>query len=139
MTPPTFQKSLLVLLACLAASPITWAQPLAGETLPSGVVVTHLRLGSGAFPSARDTVRVHYRGTLLDGTEFDSSYARKQPASFPLNRVIPCWTQGMQKMKPGGKARLYCPAHMAYDKRGVPGIIPPDSVLVFEVELLGIE
>jgi FKBP-type peptidyl-prolyl cis-trans isomerase FkpA len=128
---------MLIAIAVISAS--AQAQPGAAETLPSGVVITHLRQGSGPAPSARDTVKVHYRGTLTNGTEFDSSYKRNEPASFPLNRVIPCWTQGMQKMKPGGKARLFCPAHTAYGARGIPGTIPPDSVLIFEVELLAIE
>lgn len=109
------------------------------ETLPSGVVVMHHKQGSGPAPKAGDTVKVHYRGTLTDGTEFDSSYKRNKPASFPLDRVIPCWTEGMQKMRPGGKARLACPAQTAYGTRGIPGLIPPNSVLMFEVELLAVE
>ena len=109
------------------------------EKLPSGVVVTHAKQGSGASPTASNTVRVHYRGTLADGTEFDSSYKRKEPISFPLRGVIPCWTQGVQKMKVGGKAKLTCPAATGYGARGVPGVIPPNSVLTFEVELLAIE
>lgn len=109
------------------------------EKLPSGVVVTHAKQGSGASPTASNTVRVHYRGTLADGTEFDSSYKRKEPISFPLRGVIPCWTQGVQKMKVGGKAKLTCPAVTGYGARGVPGVIPPNSVLTFEVELLAIE
>jgi len=117
----------------------TPAQSAGSETLASGVAVVHLRQGSGPHPSASDTVRVHYRGTLTNGTEFDSSYKRNKPASFPLNRVIPCWTEGMQKMQAGGKARLACPAHTAYGERGIPGLIPPNSVLMFEVELLEIE
>jgi FKBP-type peptidyl-prolyl cis-trans isomerase FkpA len=127
------------LIAIAVVSTSAQAQPKAGETLPSGVVITHLRQGNGPAPSASDTVKVHYRGTLTNGTEFDSSYKRNEPASFPLNRVIPCWTQGMQKMKPGGKAKLVCPAHTAYGTRGIPGTIPPASVLIFEVELLGID
>jgi FKBP-type peptidyl-prolyl cis-trans isomerase FkpA len=102
-------------------------------------VVTHAKQGSGASPAASNTVRVHYRGTLADGTEFDSSYKRKEPISFPLRGVIPCWTQGVQKMKVGGKAKLTCPAATGYGARGVPGVIPPNSVLTFEVELLAIE
>ncbi len=109
------------------------------ETLPSGVVVMHLKQGNGRAPKASDTVKVHYRGTLTDGTEFDSSYKRNKPASFPLDRVIPCWTEGMQKMQPGGKARLACPPQTAYGVRGIPGLIPPNSVLMFEVELLAVE
>ena len=117
------------------------AQPMAtgSETLPSGVVVTHLKQGTGAMPAARNTVKVHYRGTLNNGTEFDSSYKRNEPIAFPLRGVIPCWTQGVQKMKAGGKAKLTCPADTAYGARGVPGVIPPNSVLNFEVELLAIE
>lgn len=128
-----------ILLATALISASAQAQPMAGETLPSGVVVTHLKPGSGTAPSATDTVKVHYRGTLTNGTEFDSSYKRNEPASFPLNRVIPCWTQGMQKMKPGGKAKLFCPAQTAYGARGIPGTIPPGSVLIFDVELLAVE
>jgi FKBP-type peptidyl-prolyl cis-trans isomerase FkpA len=81
---------------------------------------------------------VHYRGTLPNGTEFDGSYKRNEPASFPLRGVIPCWTQGVQKMKVGGRARLTCPAATAYGTRGVPGVIPPNTELTFEIELLGI-
>lgn len=116
-------------------------QPIeaATKTLPSGVVVTTRALGSGAQPSATDTVQVHYRGTLADGTEFDSSYKRNAPATFPLSRVIPCWTQGMQELKVGGKAQLTCPAATAYGAGGIPGVIPPNSTLTFEVELLAIQ
>jgi len=81
---------------------------------------------------------VHYRGTLPNGTEFDSSYKRGQPIDFPLNRVIPCWTEGLQKMKVGGKARLTCPPEIAYGSRGAGGVIPPNATLHFEVELLGV-
>jgi FKBP-type peptidyl-prolyl cis-trans isomerase FkpA len=117
------------------------AQALAGntETLPSGVVVAHIKNGQGAAPTANSAVRVHYRGTLANGTEFDSSYKRHEPITFPLSGVIPCWTQGVQRMKVGGKAKLTCPAATAYGSRGVPGVIPPDSVLTFEVELLAIQ
>jgi len=105
----------------------------------SGLVYLSLKEGQGASPAAIDSVRVHYRGTLTDGKEFDSSYSRGQPISFPLNRVIKCWTEGVQKMKVGGKARLTCPASIAYGERGTPGgPIPPNAVLQFEVELLGI-
>jgi FKBP-type peptidyl-prolyl cis-trans isomerase FkpA len=104
----------------------------------SGIVITTLKDGSGASPKASDTVKVHYRGTLVSGKEFDSSYGRGQPASFPLNRVIPCWTEGMQTMKVGGKAKLLCPSSLAYGSRGVPGTIPPDASLIFEIELLDI-
>ncbi|MDO8418444.1 MAG: FKBP-type peptidyl-prolyl cis-trans isomerase [Rubrivivax sp.] len=105
----------------------------------SGLVFRMLKDGSGASPQATDTVRVHYRGTFPDGREFDSSHARGQPASFPLNRVIKCWTEGLQRMKVGGQARLTCPAAIAYGERGAGGgQIPPNAVLQFEVELLGI-
>lgn len=106
----------------------------------SGLVFRTLKEGAGAQPLATDTVRVHYRGTFPDGREFDSSRARGQPASFPLNRVIPCWTEGLQRMKVGGQARLTCPAAIAYGERGAGGgLIPPNAVLQFEVELLGID
>ena len=107
-------------------------------TTPSGLVMRMLKEGNGPTPAATDTVRVHYRGTLPDGKEFDSSYARKKPAEFPLNRVIPCWTEGVQRIKVGGKARLTCPAAIAYGDRGAGGVIPPGATLHFEVELLGI-
>jgi len=107
------------------------------ETTASGIGITMLKEGSGASPTAGDTVKVHYRGTLTDGKEFDSSYRRNEPAVFPLNRVIPCWTEGVQQIKVGGKAKLVCPPNLAYGSRGVPGI-PPNSTLIFEVELLDI-
>ena len=117
--------------ALLAAAP--------AETLPSGVKVTHTVDGTGANPKASDAVKVHYRGTLANGTEFDSSYKRGQPATFPLNRVVPCWTEGMQKIKVGGKATLTCPPATAYGDRGAGGVVPPNATLTFEVELLAIE
>lgn len=108
-------------------------------TTASGLVFLKTKEGSGATPVATDVVRVHYRGTFPDGREFDSSHKRGQPASFPLNRVIPCWTEGLQLMKVGAQARLTCPAAIAYGARGTPGgPIPPNAVLQFEVELLGI-
>jgi FKBP-type peptidyl-prolyl cis-trans isomerase FkpA len=112
------------------------AKPGATKT-ESGLVITQLTEGKGDSPKATDKVKVHYRGTLMDGSEFDSSYKRNKPAEFPLNRVIPCWTEGVQKMKVGGKARFVCPANIAYGKRGTPGI-PPNSTLIFEVELIEI-
>ena len=127
----------------LAQAPATPGAPPAGaggsETLPSGVGIRHTTVGTGPSPTAADTVKVHYRGTLADGKEFDSSYKRGQPAAFPLARVVPCWTQGLQKVKVGGKATLTCPPATAYGSRGVPNAIPPDSTLTFEVELLSIE
>lgn len=128
---------ILFVLAFASVAVPAWSET--AETLPSGVVVMHLKQGSGPSPAASDTVKVHYRGTLTDGTEFDSSFKRNKPASFPLNRVIPCWTEGMQKMQSGGKAKLVCPPQTAYGARGIPGLIAPNSVLMFEVELLGIE
>ncbi len=105
---------------------------------PSGLVYRSTREGNGASPKDTDTVRVHYRGTFPDGKEFDSSYSRNAPAEFPLNRVIRCWTEGVQKMKVGGKAQLTCPAAIAYGERGAGGVIPPNATLRFEVELLAI-
>ena len=108
------------------------------QVLPSGLVFRSLKEGSGASPQATDKVRVHYRGTFPDGKEFDSSYSRGQPAEFPLDRVIKCWTEGVQKLKVGGKAKLTCPPAIAYGERGAGGTIPPNATLHFEVELLGI-
>lgn len=104
----------------------------------SGLVITHLKPGTGLSPAATDTVRVHYHGTLRDGTVFDSSVDRGQPAEFPLNKVIPCWTEGVALMKVGGKARLICPAAIAYGNRGAPPRIMPGAALSFEVELIEI-
>jgi len=109
------------------------------EKTSSGLVYLSLRDGKGAQPSPSDVVRVHYRGTLPDGAEFDSSYKRKEPTEFPLNGVIPCWTEGVQKMKVGGKARLTCPPATAYGERGAGGVIPPNATLTFEVELLEVK
>jgi FKBP-type peptidyl-prolyl cis-trans isomerase FkpA len=106
----------------------------------SGLVYLGLTEGKGAQPKASDVVSVHYRGTFTDGREFDSSLASGKPAKFPLNRVIKCWTEGVQRMKVGGKAKLTCPAALAYGERGAGGgAIPPNATLVFEVELLGID
>ena len=102
----------------------------------SGLQYKVLTPGTGKSPQATDTVEVHYEGTLIDGTVFDSSYCRGESIEFPLNRVIPGWTEGVQSIKVGGKAKLLCPPNLAYGARGVPGVIPPDSVLAFEVELL---
>jgi FKBP-type peptidyl-prolyl cis-trans isomerase len=104
-------------------------------TTASGLQYQVLTAGSGESPKASDEVTVNYRGTLLDGTEFDSSYRRGEPATFPLARVIPGWTEGLQLMKTGGKSRLFVPPQLAYDMRPRPGI-PPGSMLIFEVELL---
>lgn len=129
-------KSLIALLASAAFASTAFAANTI-DKLPSGVVVEHLKQGTGPQPTATDVVRVSYRGTLANGTEFDSSDKHGGPATFPLNRVIPCWTQGLQKMKVGGKAKLTCPAATAYGDRAV-GPIPPNSDLTFEVELIGI-
>ena len=152
-SPAPRLPSLLVLpaaaLLCAAAfaqqAPAPAAEALAAAAAEKGAVVSASGLvyrsiedGKGESPAATDTVRVHYRGRFPDGREFDSSYSRGQPASFPLNRVIRCWTEGVQKMKVGGKARLACPAAIAYGERGAGGVIPPNAVLLFEVELLGI-
>lgn len=105
------------------------------KKLDKGVLYTSVKEGSGKQPAATDRVKVNYRGTLTDGTEFDSSYKRHEPATFPLNQVIPCWTEGVAQMKVGGKAKLVCPPDAAYGKSGRPGI-PPNSPLLFDVELL---
>ena len=143
----TLKQTLSLLAACLwltAASAQT--DPLANAAAEPGAVVTasglvyrSLKDGKGASPAATDTVKVHYRGTFPDGREFDSSYKRNAPASFPLNRVIKCWTEGLQRMKVGGTARLTCPAAIAYGDKGAGGgEVPPGAVLRFEVELLAI-
>jgi FKBP-type peptidyl-prolyl cis-trans isomerase FkpA len=113
------------------------AEPGAIKTA-SGLIYTDMRPGTGASPNASDSVKVNYRGTLIDGTEFDSSYKRNQPAEFPLSGVIRCWTEGVQKMKVGGKARLVCPSDIAYGDQGHPPVIPGGATLVFEIELLEI-
>ena len=102
---------------------------------PSGLVYIPIKEGTGVAPTATDKVKVNYRGTLIDGKEFDSSKAAGKPAEFPLNQVIKCWTEGVQMMKPGGKAKLICPPDIAYGERGS-GSIPPNATLVFEVELV---
>ncbi len=105
----------------------------------SGLQYKVITQGTGPTPKATDTVKVHYRGTLLDGTEFDNSYKRGQPATFALNRVIPAWTEGVQLMKVGSKYMIFTPANLAYGERGAGQIIGPNAALIFEVELLGIE
>ncbi len=140
-------RSLFVPVAALAIAASAWSQsdlaavaakePGALVT-PSGLVFLSLKQGSGASPQASDKVRVHYRGTFADGKEFDSSYSRGQPAEFPLDRVIKCWTEGVQRMQIGGKAKLTCPPAIAYGDRGAGSVIPPGATLQFEVELLGI-
>lgn len=146
---PSFRRACAC--ACIAvtlpAAALAQADPLARSAAEPGAAVTasglvyrSLREGKGASPAATDTVRVHYRGTFADGREFDSSYSRGTPTSFPLNRVIKCWTEGLQRMKVGGMAKLTCPAGIAYGERGVGnGLIPPNTTLLFEVELLAVE
>ena len=119
----------------LAVRALAQAKPV---TTASGLIYESQVEGTGPSPKATDTVKVHYRGYFPDtGKEFDSSYARKQPIEFPLNGVIPCWTEGVQKMKVGGKAKFTCPPETAYGSRDL-GKIPPNSTLNFEVQLLGI-
>lgn len=115
----------------------TAAHETGAQRLPSGLVFRTLREGNGPTPTPAQTVRVHYRGTLIDGTEFDSSYTRGEPVEFPLNGVVPCWTEGVQRIRVGGKARLVCPSDIAYGDRGQRGI-PPGATLNFEVELISI-
>jgi len=136
----------VLLLSLVSTAALAQSDPLAlaaqekgAVRTASGLVYRILAQGSGPNPTAADTVRVHYRGTLLNGREFDSSHRRGQPAEFPLARVIPCWTEGVQQLRVGGKAKLTCPASLAYGEREVGGgLIPANSVLVFEVELLAI-
>ena len=128
-----WQKIVLSGLVALAATGTQAAPP---EQTPSGLIYESLKDGSGEQAKPTDTVQVNYRGTLANGTEFDSSYRRGQPASFPLNRVIPCWTEGVAKMREGGKARLTCPPAIAYGARGAGAAVPPNATLTFEVELL---
>jgi FKBP-type peptidyl-prolyl cis-trans isomerase len=109
------------------------------KTLPSGLQMKTLQEGKGKSPKATDTVVVHYKGRLLNGTEFDSSHKRGKPAEFAVNRVIKGWTEGLQLMKEGGKAELYIPSELAYGSRGAGGLIGPDETLVFEVELISIK
>ena len=130
-------RPLLALLASLALVSAAQAQAPA-VTTGSGLVYESLKDGSGESPKATDTVKVHYRGTFPDGKEFDSSYKRGEPTEFPLNRVIPCWTEGVQRMKPGGKAKLTCPPAIAYGARGAGSVIPPNATLNFEIELLSV-
>ncbi len=114
------------------------AKEKGAKTLPSGVIYIPVKEGKGASPKASDMVKVHYHGTFPDGKVFDSSVERGTPAEFPLNGVIPCWTEGVQKMKVGGKAKLVCPSDTAYGDQGAGGAIPGGATLVFDVELLDI-
>jgi len=109
------------------------------KTTASGLQYKITKEGSGKSPKATDTVVVHYKGTTIDGKEFDSSFKRGEPATFPLNRVIPGWTEGLQLLKEGGKATLYIPSELAYGSRGAGGVIGPDEALIFDVELIKIQ
>lgn len=108
-------------------------------TTESGLQYQILKAGEGEAPAATDTVVVHYTGTLLDGTEFDSSHKRGQPATFQLNGVIKGWTEGLQQLKPGGQAKLFIPPELAYGERGAGGLIGPNQTLMFDVELLEVK
>ena len=160
---PALQLPLAALL--LASASLSWAQAPAAVAVPapvgsprpqaaptpdagntagsvittsSGLVFKLMKQGTGPSPLATDTVKVHYRGTFMDGKEFDSSYKNGGPAEFPLNRVIKCWTEGVQRLQVGGSAKLTCPPAIAYGANGAGGVIPPNATLQFEVELLGI-
>jgi FKBP-type peptidyl-prolyl cis-trans isomerase FkpA len=140
---PAIPLFLSALLACSSApSDAAYLEQAAAEPgaqkTASGLIYRELTPGNGPSPTAANTVRVHYRGTLVDGSQFDSSYDRNQPAEFPLTGVIPCWTEGVQKMRVGGKSKLVCPAEIAYGAAGRPPAIPGGATLVFEVELLGV-
>jgi FKBP-type peptidyl-prolyl cis-trans isomerase FkpA len=128
-----------LMLACSDAEPARPEASAPSGAAAGGLEITHLREGSGPSPTASDTVKVHYHGTFPDGRVFDSSVERGVPASFPLGGVIACWTEGLQQMKVGGRARLTCPPALAYGEHGAPPTIPPNSTLIFEVELLEIQ
>ncbi|MDA8132629.1 MAG: FKBP-type peptidyl-prolyl cis-trans isomerase, partial [Elusimicrobia bacterium] len=114
------------------------AKEKGAQKLPSGVIIIPVKEGAGVYPKADDMVKVHYHGTFPDGKVFDSSVERGTPAEFPLSGVIPCWTEGVQKIKVGGKAKLVCPSDTAYGDQGAGGTIPGGATLVFDVELLDI-
>ena len=137
------QRLIVSATVCLLAATSFAAEPVAKEgprpiRAKSGLEYTALKEGAGAVPGPTDTVLVNYRGTLPNGREFDSSYKRGKPTEFRLGSVIACWTEGLQLMKVGGKARLVCPPNLAYGDDGIPGTIPRFAELTFEVELLDI-
>jgi FKBP-type peptidyl-prolyl cis-trans isomerase FkpA len=139
--PPSLALTAMLAVASassVAQTPANPAATAAAVTTSSGLVYRVVKEGTGPSPAATDTVKVHYRGTFPDGKEFDSSYKRGEAIEFPLNRVIKCWTEGVQRMKVGGKALLTCPPDIAYGERGAGGVIPPNATLQFEVELVGI-
>ena len=121
-----------------STAPAAPSTPPAPVVTASGLSFLSIKEGTGSSPRETDTVRVHYKGTFMDGREFDSSYQRGRPAEFALNRVIRCWTEGVQRMKVGGKAALTCPPAIAYGERGAGGVIPPNATLRFEIELLDV-
>ena len=130
-------RTTLSLLAALFLTPVALAQSTP-VTTASGVVYESLHAGTGISPKAGDTVKVHYRGIAADGKEIDSSYKRGEPAEFPVNRVIPCWREGLQLMKEGGKAKLSCPPATTYGMRGSSALIPSNTTMQFEIELLSV-
>lgn len=125
-------------LACALACSRHGGDGSGGTTTASGLTLTHEVVGKGIQPGPKDVVVVHYQGSLADGTVFDSSIQRGQPARFPLNRVIPCWKEALQMMRVGGKAKVVCPPDIAYGARGAPPRIPPNATLTFEVQLLDV-
>ena len=141
-------RTLLIATSVLLLATFSWAhtdavlaaaaQEAGAQVTKSGLIYRSLKDGAGTSPAATDRVKVHYKGSFPDGKEFDSSYKRNEPTEFPLNGVIPCWTEGVQLMKTGGKAKLTCPSAIAYGTRGAGGVIPPNATLVFEIELLGV-
>jgi FKBP-type peptidyl-prolyl cis-trans isomerase FkpA len=137
-TPPSSPPAARAPAAASSVPNIGALTGTAKVTTASGIVFESVQNGSGPSPKPTDTVKVHYRGTFPDGREFDSSYSRGQPTSFPLNRVIPCWTEAVQMMKPGGKARITCPPGLAYGERGAGSAVPPNATLVFDIELISI-
>jgi len=143
----TLHRYLIALGLCANSMSMAWAQndfaqmaaqEPGAKVTASGLVYRSLQDGQGVSPVATDKVKVHYRGTFPNGKEFDSSYKRNQAIDFPLNAVIPCWTEGVQLMKVGGKAKLTCPPAIAYGARGAGGVIPPNATLQFEVELIAV-
>ena len=137
-------RLIISIIICLLATTLYAAMPVNTEvketiTTNSGLQYTSSREGTGATPGPTDTVKVNYRGTLLNGREFDSSYNSRRPAEFQLNSVIKCWSEGLQMMKVGGKAKLVCPSNLAYGEDGIVGSVPRYAVLIFEVELLDIK